>query len=155
MIKKIILSAGLLFGLHSCAQEGTSSPYSYFGLGKDRFRGTQDQRAMGGLAIEGDSTALNLVNPASYSHLRLTAFAVGGTTNFTTLKNESDSEKAKRTTIDYLAVGIPMGKFGAAIGLMPYSSVGYKFQNTETDINGIENTKKFTGDGNINSYNFV
>ncbi len=152
MIKKIILSAGLLFGLHSFAQEGTSSPYSYFGLGKDRFRGTQDQRAMGGLAIEGDSTALNLVNPASYSHLRLTAFAVGGTTNFTTLKNESDSEKAKRTTIDYLAVGIPMGKFGAAIGLMPYSSVGYKFQNTETDINGIENTKKFTGDGNINRF---
>lgn len=152
MIKKIILSVGLLISLHSYSQEGTSSPYSYFGLGKDRFRGTQDQRAMGGLAIEGDSIAMNLQNPASYSHLRLTAFAIGGTTNFTTMKNETTSEKATRTTIDYLAIGIPMGKFGAAIGLKPYSSVGYKFQNSFTDDSGYPATKKFTGTGNINNF---
>lgn len=152
MIKKIILSVGLLFSLYSYSQEGTSSPYSYFGLGKDRFRGTQAQRAMGGLAIEGDSIAMNLQNPASYSHLKLTAFAIGGTTSFTTMKNETDSEKAKRTTIDYLAIGIPMGKFGAAIGLKPYSSVGYKFQDTYVDNNSFDTTKKFTGNGNINNF---
>jgi hypothetical protein len=33
MIKKIIVSACLLLSLVSFAQEGTSSPYSYYGIG--------------------------------------------------------------------------------------------------------------------------
>lgn len=152
MIKKIILSVGLLLSLHSYSQEGTSSPYSYFGLGKERFRGTQDQRAMGGLSIEGDSITMNLQNPASYSHLKLTAFTVGATTNFTTMKNEEVSEKTKRTTIDYLAVGIPIGKFGAVVGLKPYSSVGYKFIDSFTDSDGSTASQRFTGSGNINNF---
>jgi hypothetical protein len=54
----------------------------------------------------------------------MTTFALGGTYNTTTLKSDTKSENATRTTLDYLAVGLPFGKIGG-FGLIPYSSVGY------------------------------
>jgi hypothetical protein len=48
MIKKIIVSACLLLSLVSFAQEGTASPYSYYGIGDVRFKGTVENRSMAG-----------------------------------------------------------------------------------------------------------
>ena len=90
---------------------------------------------MGGLSITGDSIQLGLMNPASYSKLKLTTFAVGGTNASTNFKTASEKEKAQRTSFDYLAVGLPLGKFGLAFGLYPFSGVGYKNESIseETD----------------------
>jgi len=152
MTKKIILSISFLFiGLIGFSQENTASPYSYYGLGDVRFRGTHDARAMGGLNITGDSIVLNLQNPASYSRLMLTNFVIGGNTNFTTLKNTTSSDEAQRTSLDYLAVGFPMGKFGASFGLMPYSAVGYNLRSTSV-ANDLQSNKEFFGDGNSNKF---
>ncbi|MEL1240865.1 hypothetical protein [Flavobacterium flavipallidum] len=148
MIRKIISSLCLLFSLVSLAQEGTSSPYSFYGIGDVRFKGTIESRSMGGVQVEQDSIHLNLDNPASYSNLKLTTFTVGGTYNMTNLKNDSGSEKAKRTTFDYLAVGLPMGKLGVSFGLIPYSSVGYKI-NSISDVEG-DNSSRDYGSGGMN-----
>ena len=150
MIKKIIVVVSIFMATFSWAQDNTSSPYSYYGLGETKFRGTQDTKSMGDLNIVGDSIHLNLMNPASYSRLKLTTFGIGGTSTFNKLKNNSETEKAQRTTLDYLALGLPLGKFGVSFGLTPYSAVGYKFQNITTDSEGIETTKQFSGEGNIN-----
>ena len=148
MIKKIIISACLLLSLVSFAQEGTSSPYSFYGIGDVRFKGTLENRSMAGLAVEQDSIHINLQNPASYASLKLTTFTLGGTYATTTLKNNSESANATRTTLDYLAVGLPLGKFGLGFGLIPYSSVGYKIESiSET---GTENNKRFNGTGGLN-----
>ena len=56
MIQKIVVSICLLFSLGILAQQGTSSPYSYYGIGEIKFRGTFDNRAMGGLSVFPDST---------------------------------------------------------------------------------------------------
>lgn len=149
MIKKIIVVVSIFMATFSWAQDNTSSPYSYYGLGEIKFKGTQDSRAMGGLNIVGDSIHLNLINPASYSKLKLTTFAVGGTSNFNKLKTDSDKEKAQRTTLDYIAVGLPLGKFGVSFGLTPFSAVGYKNQDIST-IDGEERTRLFSGEGTIN-----
>jgi hypothetical protein len=45
----------------------------------------------------------------------MTTFALGGTYNTTTLKSDTKSENATRTTLDYLAVGLPFGKIGLAL----------------------------------------
>ncbi|GIZ09112.1 hypothetical protein [Flavobacterium sp. UMI-01] len=148
MIKKILICLCLFTGLLSFAQEGTSSPYSFYGVGEVRFKGTAEVRAMGGIAVEQDSIHINLENPASFSNLKLTSFAVGGTYNSTTLKNDSKSEKASRTTLDYLAVGLPLGKLGVGFGLIPYSSVGYKIQTIAADENS--NTTSLTSSGGLN-----
>ncbi|WP_418264075.1 hypothetical protein [Flavobacterium faecale] len=145
MIKKILLSLCLFTGLLSFAQEGSSSPYSFYGIGEVRFKGTAEVRSMGGIAVEQDSIHINLENPASFSSLKLTSFAVGGTYNSTTLKDESKSEKASRTTLDYLAVGLPLGKFGVGFGLIPYSSLGYKIQTTADDNSANSTTMTSTG----------
>ena len=79
MIKKLIVPAFLFFTLISFAQQGTSSPYSFYGIGDVKFKGTAENRAMGGLTIYSDSFHLNFQNPASYSNLKLTTFSLGGT----------------------------------------------------------------------------
>ena len=131
MLKKLIFCFGIILtAFVGSSQENTASPYSYYGLGEIKFKGTQEARAMGGLAIAGDSLSINLNNPASYSNLLITTFSVGGTSTFNNLKTTEQEEKARRTSLDYLAVGIPMGKLGASFGLMPYSVTGYQIQNT-------------------------
>ena len=150
MTKKLIVIIGLFITLIGFAQENTSSPYSYYGLGEVKFRGTEDARAMGGLSFAGDSISLNLLNPASYADLKLTSFGIGSTSNFNNISNSQTSEKAKRTTLDYIAVGIPMGKFGTTVGLMPYSAVGYKVEDSYNDSNNLERNRLFKGIGNIN-----
>ncbi len=150
MIKKLFLALTFLATLAISAQEGTSSPYSFYGLGDLKFKGTHDARSMGGLGIAYDSIHLNLLNPATYSRLKITNFVVGGTTTFNNFSNEEKRETAQRTTLDYLAVGLPLGKFGATFGVMPFSSVGYKIQNQSTNDQGIFTNKEYKGEGGIN-----
>ena len=148
MIKKILVSACLLLSLVSFAQDGTSSPYSFYGIGDVRFKGTLENRSMAGVAIEQDSIHMNLQNPASYANLKLTTFTLGGTYASTTLKNNTTAANATRTTIDYLAVGLPIGKLGVGFGLIPYSSVGYKIKYDAQ--NATENSRRFNGTGGMN-----
>ena len=148
MIKKILTSAFLLLSVLSFAQEGTSSPYSFYGIGETRFKGTIENRSMAGLSIAPDSIHINLQNPAGFAHLKLIGFSIGGTFNDTKQKTTNQSASAQRIGLDYLAVGLPMGKLGMGFGLIPYSSVGYKIQ---TDIPGDAQTnKRLSGTGGMN-----
>ena len=148
MIKKFIVSFCLLFSMALFAQEGTSSPYSFYGIGDVKFKGTVESRSMGSLSVLPDSIHLNLQNPAHFASLKLTSFAVGGTYGNTKSKTETIESKARRTSLDYLAVGVPIGKLGLAFGLIPYSSVGYKLQKLTTDANPIYS--QFSGIGGVN-----
>jgi len=148
MINKIVIGACLFLSFVSFSQEGTSSPYSYYGIGEAKFNGTLESRSMGGLSIAQDSTHINLQNPAGLANLKWTAFTIGLSSNSTTQKTTTASEKTRRSTFDYLALGIPLGKFGAAFGLMPLSSVGYKIAYDNVD--GTQNSKRFDGWGDLN-----
>ncbi len=153
MIKKVIISACLLISFVSFAQQGTASPYSFFGIGDVRFKGTLENRSMAGVAVEQDTIHLNIDNPASYASLIQTTFTVGGTFATSNLKTSSQSEKAQRSTFDYLAIGIPMGKFGASFGLIPVSSVGYKILNNNPTTEGALNSQ-LDGKGGVNKVYF-
>ena len=157
MIKKLslVLFAILAFNLH--AQESTTSPYSFYGIGSLKFKGTAENVSMGGLSIYIDSTHINLRNPASYTgnnlkvsgynnESRPVKFAVGGGHSSVSLKTDNASDKATSTTFDYLALSFPMGKFGAGFGIMPYSSVGYKLESYEGDV--LDN--RYSGEGGVN-----
>lgn len=159
MIKKIIVSVCLLISLVSFAQEGTSSPYSFYGIGDVRFRGTVENRSMSGLSVVPDSIHINLQNPAMYSSLKLTSFSIGGTFSVNQLKTNQKDEKAQRTTLDYLAIGIPLKKLGLGLGLIPYSSVGYNIRNSVfSDADGVVNKNRtdnyYKGSGGLNKVFF-
>ena len=149
MIKKIILSACLLISFVSFAQQGTASPYSFYGIGDVRFKGTLENRSMGGVSVEQDSIHLNVENPASYASLIQTTFTVGGTYGTSKIKTDTEKASATRSTFDYLLLGIPMGKFGAGFGLIPVSSVGYKIRNDNSAAVG-ETSSQFEGKGGLN-----
>ncbi|RZJ28013.1 MAG: hypothetical protein EOO48_10715 [Flavobacterium sp.] len=149
MIKRLFVALSLVASLVSYAQEGSSSPYSFYGLGETRFKGTAENRSMGGISFFPDSIHMNLQNPAFYPGLKLTGLSLGASYNTTNLKTNADESKARRTTLDYLAVAIPMGKFGAGFGLMPYTSVGYKIQSINYDTSPAQ-LRKYQGSGGLN-----
>ena len=69
MIRNTFKLFALLTGSFIFPQAGTTSPYSYAGLGDVNFRGTHVNRFMGGLEIYNDSIHANLSNPSSYAKL--------------------------------------------------------------------------------------
>ena len=145
MIKRFIIIVALLTTAFSAAQEGTSSPYSYYGIGLTNFKGTVENQSMGGLRIFSDSIHLNLRNPAGYGKLRLTTYSVGGSVTATSLENSEGSETVKNTSLDYLAIGIPTGRLNFGFGLIPYSAVGYRILDANE-----ETANRFTGRGGMN-----
>ncbi|MES2747407.1 MAG: hypothetical protein V4648_03460 [Bacteroidota bacterium] len=147
MIKKVSLSVFLLLSLVTFAQQGTSSPYSFYGIGDVRFKGTNENRAMGGLSFVPDSIHINIQNPALLSSIKLTAFSVGGTFSPTKLKTTTQNEKAQRTSIDYLAIALPAKSFSVGFGLVPFSSVGYTVRNYNYEL---AQENRFEGKGGIN-----
>jgi len=147
MIRKFILPLFLLFSIASFAQRGSASPYSFYGVGDVRFKGTNEINAMGGVSILPDSIHINLQNPASYASIKLSTLTIGGSFSATKFKSNVSNEKAQRSTVDYLAVALPMKKFGVSFGLVPYSTVGYNVQTTD-EVNG--EIRSYTGDGGLN-----
>jgi hypothetical protein len=146
MNKINILVVLLLFvGLGTQAQEITSSPYSFFGIGLQKFKGTTENRSMGGIGILSDSIHLNLQNPASYGNLELTTYTLGASHTSIDVQENSVSDKTSSTNIDYVALGVPAGKFGFGFGLVPYTGVGYKLRKV-TD----ESLNEYTGKGGVN-----
>lgn len=156
MIKKLVLVFIAFFAIQSYAQQGTASPYSFYGIGSLKFKGTVENRSMGGLSIYSDSIHVNLRNPASYASKNLefynketrpVKFSVGGSYSSLDLESNSGNDKASATTFDYIALSVPMGKFGLGFGLMPYTSVGYQLESVNTDGNPLN---RFRGEGGVN-----
>lgn len=146
MIKRIALIVTILLANFGFAQENTPSPYSFYGIGSTKFKGTNDIINMGGISVYADSTHINVLNPATYSNQFLTSFQVGATSSFYNLNAGSKSEKAKKTSFDYFIIGMPFSKkWGVSSGILPQSAVGYRFVNSEGDI-----SRKYTGKGGLN-----
>lgn len=150
MLKQFVFAVMLLISGVSLAQNGTTSPYSFFGIGELKFKGTVENRSMGGINVYSDSIHLNLQNPASIANLRFVNFATAGSYKYVNQLTETDSQYASATTLDYLAMGIPMGKFGASFGIVPYTAVGYKLESiTETSAT------QYTGTGGVTKVFFT
>lgn len=151
MIKRII--AGLCFVCTTAAfaQQNNSSPYSFYGIGDTKFKGTAENRSMGSIGVLTDSIHANLQNPATYGQLKFSTFTVGATTTKTKLQTQSESSDAGRTSVDYIALALPFKKFGIGVGLMPYTSVGYRIQNTTpVYADGYSRLRQFEGTGGLN-----
>ncbi|TRO67089.1 hypothetical protein [Christiangramia sabulilitoris] len=132
MIKRFIVIVAFFSAFIAEAQENVSSPYSYYGIGLTNFKGTVENRSMGGLSIFADSIHINMQNPAGYGRLRLTNYAVGASHDRIKLESESASDNAKISSLDYLSLAFPVSKkVGVGLGVLPYTSVGYRILDSE------------------------
>jgi hypothetical protein len=140
----------------SFSQILTSSPYSRYGLGELNLQTFATPAAMGGsfIAYHQDSIApffINVANPASLAGIRLSAFELGGQAQFTKISSQTSSINKQNINFSYGSVGFPLKRFGgAAFGIMPYSTVGYKITSSQEDPNIGSMTYVFQGDGGIN-----
>jgi hypothetical protein len=155
-MNKFLAIVVFLISVYGYAQQGSSSPYSFYGIGSLKFKGTVENQSMGGISVFNDSIHINLRNPAGYAGQNLKSFnnegrpvkySVGGSQSQISLKGDSASESSSTSSLDYLAIAIPLGKFGAGFGLLPYTSVGYKLQSFSPE----ETLQyKYRGEGGIN-----
>ncbi len=136
------------------AQTSSISPYSRFGPGEVQFYGLGQNQQMGGLlAPMIDSLHVNPSNPASYAHLRLTAFEFGAIHSFTQFATSNITETNSSTYLSHIAIGLPLGeKFGAGFTLYPYTTLGYNLRSKEEvdDIGGVN--YYYTGSGGVNLF---
>ncbi|MDR0230433.1 MAG: outer membrane protein transport protein [Flavobacteriaceae bacterium] len=152
MVKKIFLSIGFLLSLQAIAQQGTASPYSFYGIGDRKFQGTNEYKMMGGTSVYSDSIHLNLNNPAALGKLKATTLSVGATSKHYNFKSDDNSGNAKRMMLDYVAVGLPVAKkFGVVFGLQPYSNMGYKLSSSKINDDNMKENLTAEGNGGVNN----
>jgi len=162
MIKKLLLFFAISFVIQSYSQKITTSSYSLYGIGLQKFRGTVENRSMGGLRTYTDSIHMNLRNPASYGGENLGIIPFNNTgrpikfslgSSFSNINSKSDigSNSTGSLSFDYLALAIPIKKGGFGFGLLPYTAVGYQAESRNSN-NDLES--QFTGEGGLNKVFF-
>jgi len=150
-MKKFLLPVFFIFNLTLIfSQSGSLSPYSFYGIGENTFKGTMENRSMGGLNVYSDSIHLNLTNPAAYTELELVNYSVGIDYSNISLKTETSNEKVTTASINYLAVAIPTKRLVFGFGLIPKTSVGYLLESKD-DSKIPNQVDRYEGDGGVNT----
>lgn len=132
------LSIITIFAACACGawSQVTTSPYSMYGYGLLREGATSTQRQMGGIGYGmTGGRQINAMNPASYAAIDSLTFLwdIGADLSLNWRSELAADGKENKGHgvgggLDYLAMQFPLSKhFGASIGLVPYSSVGYSF----------------------------
>jgi len=163
MIKKIVITVVCFATTGLYAQNGSVSPYSYFGIGEIQSKGTMENQMMGGIGMFADSIHVNLKNPAALSKLGvqfgenfgITAYTFGLSHKRLSLQNSTESQSSSSTNLEYLSIAMAIKKgFGIGFGIMPYSSVGYNLVSENVNDNDVLVTNIFEGDGGLNKVYF-
>ncbi len=132
IIKYIISTLALVAACHIPAMaQSSTTPYSKLGYGILSDNATGMQRAMGGVGIAmQNGRQINVMNPASYSQVDSLTFLWDMGLDLTNCwsKEGTKSGYSLGGGLDYITMEFRLAKnLGAAIGIVPFSSVGYSF----------------------------
>lgn len=159
-LKYIQLLLCVLFPAMLFAQQNSSSPYSYYGLGDITLHGYGRNDAMGGLfSAVRNPLHINYQNPASYTALTHTTFETGVNGSLTRLEQEGLTKETSNATLAYIGFGFPISdKIAITTGIEPYSAVGYNITINES-FSTIDNTNFdyqtiYSGSGGVNRFHF-
>jgi len=152
MIKrKKILLLGLLACIISSLGAQTDSPYSRYGYGILRDQAVGPSKGMGGIGYGlRNSQSANPLNPASYSRVDSLTFLfdIGVNVNMGKLNDGNFSENKTSGGLDYITILVPLKKgLGLSFGVIPFSSIGYKFGSIQQEP--ISYVTTFSGTGGL------
>ena len=135
----------LIFGIGSVAEAqnesalGSFTPYSLFGIGDITKQGSAINRAMGGIGLGvRDNRYINYLNPASITKRDTLSFMFDfGLYQKNTVTTDGNRKIPFNTlNISHITLTAPIhGKTAIIAGVSPVSSVGYHFNEVETDLN--------------------
>jgi len=156
----LIITIYFLTFSSSVFAQGTSSPYSRYGIGDLNNKNTGQAISMGGtnIAMQNDSVPMffiNPSNPASNSNIRLTTAELGLSYTRVQLESATNKQTINNASIGYFSLGFPFKKWwGGSIGLIPLSSVGYKVTDQQTIDNIGTVNYLYQGSGGVNQIYF-
>ncbi len=140
-------------GVFVYAQDGTYgsySPYSIFGVGDISKQGTAYNKTMGGVGIASRNVRfINYLNPAALTARDSLAFMADfGLSQKNTVYRQGDLRSANNTFNIYdFIMSFPIWKSSAfAVGITPFSDVGYDFSHIEKSQDIIGQTGNITYD---------
>ncbi|MCB9170403.1 MAG: hypothetical protein H6597_02555 [Flavobacteriales bacterium] len=135
------------------AQTLDDSPYSAYGFG-DLIGNTQvSQAMMGGVSAASlDPFSVTTLQPATYAGLFRPTFEMGGLGRRVTLSSDDGSQVRSSARFLGFSLGIPFGngRWGLAIGLTPYSDVGFEITDKAVLTDGQDVQLKYLGSGGLN-----
>ncbi len=139
----------------------TNSSYSRFGLGLPVEQSNGFNRSMGGAGIGVRiGNRINTANPASYSAIDSLSliFDVGMKASFGKMSQGTTRVGTNNASLDYVHAGMHVGKrLGLAVGVMPYTAIGYSFSSLNQHVSNDYNTTQditastaYDGSGGLN-----
>lgn len=135
---------------------GGGSLYTRYGLGDLNSPFSARRFAMGELGIAlSDKDYLSFINPASLNELRLTRFEGGLLYSGNNAQNSLSSVFHTSINITGLKAGFPIDKSNGisfAVGLVPFSDVGYDVLETQSDPLVGDHTLEYSGEGGISKF---
>ncbi|NNC83376.1 MAG: hypothetical protein HKN79_07345 [Flavobacteriales bacterium] len=154
IVRSISLFGMLIMALVATAQITNISPYSRFGIGDPLNGDLISQFGMGSTGVAAvDGHHVNAYNPAGQSFLFTPVFEVGVMSQRLQVESAEEESTNSMTRLDHFNIGFPMwkGKWGAAFGLRPYSTIGYN--NTVSQYSeslDTTYTAEYIGSGGVN-----
>ncbi len=146
--KVLTLVALSIFGSTAYSQTdgtyGDFSPYSMFGVGDMYKDGTAFNKSMGGVGIATrNKRFINYLNPAALTARDTLSFMADiGLIQSNKIYSQGDIRSASNVfNLSNIVISVPIYKSSAlAIGVTPFSNIGYNFSFRETDPDIIGNT---------------
>ncbi len=118
-------------GVATVTAQSSTSPYSRLGFGILSDNATGIQRSMGGVGIAmQNGRQINVMNPASYSQVDSLTFLWDIGMDLTNCWSKENNKSGYNFGggLDYITTEFRLAKnLGAALGVVPFSSVGYTF----------------------------
>lgn len=134
------------------AQRQTVSPFSRYGYGELYSNTSAYNVSMGGVGVGiQNPVQINFANPAQQSAIKKESFLfnVGLGGNFRNINDNGSSAFLSSVGLESLSMAFPIieNRWGCAIGVLPFNSVGYKMQYSD-DLADYS----YEGDGGINQF---
>ena len=155
-LKRLVLAVvAAMVGIGAYAQADVESPYSMFGVGQLANKSMNVRlKGMGGLenGMYGPGL-INSANPASYARIDSLAFLFDAgfyckTSNFST---STHAEQAANASFDHLYMAFGLTDWWKmALGVQPYSTMGYTMLVDSNDPDVGNYTTAFNGTGGLN-----
>lgn len=144
-----LLLSFLFFSKISFSQQ--NSPYSRYGLGELYTDNFPVKKSMGGIYSAFNTPSnINFQNPASYSSVKYTTFESGIFISSVNLQTNKENQNIQNANLSHIAFVFPVAKkCGLSIGLIPFSRMDYKIDESDTLNSNITVDSRKNGNGNL------
>lgn len=136
------------------AQNMTSSPFSRYAYGDLNENVPTGYRAMGGVGFGmRNNRAINPSQPASYTSCDTLTFMfdLAASANWSRYRDAGGMKNKANGNLEYVTMQFPLYKRWVAmsLGLLPYSSVGYNIELSDSINSDYHYSTLYSGNGNI------